>query len=135
MRESRTYEASVENLSPAMDFFSDGLTEAGVSLKSIMQLQIAFEELFVNVANYAYPDKNGKVTVSFDFSDNTAEIEISDAGIPFNPLAKPDPDLAETLEKREPGGLGVFMAKELTDEQFYVREDGMNKITIRKRMG
>lgn len=103
------------------------------------QLDIALEELFVNVAHYAYPDatpdRPGEVRVSYTYSAEPPSItvEIEDEGIPFDPLSRPDAVTPTSIEDVPIGGLGILMAKRSVDEMRYERTDGTNVVTITKR--
>ena len=103
------------------------------------QLDIALEELFVNVAHYAYPDatpeRPGEVRVSYTYSAEPPSItvEIADEGIPFDPVARPDAVAPKSIEDARIGGLGILMAKKSVDEMSYERVDGTNVVTITKR--
>lgn len=103
------------------------------------QLDIALEELFVNVAHYAYPDatpdRPGEVRVSYTYSAEPPSItvEIEDEGIPFDPLSRPDAVTPKSIEDVPIGGLGILMAKRSVDEMRYERTDGTNVVTITKR--
>ena len=102
-------------------------------------LDIALEELFVNVAHYAYPDatpdRPGEVCVSYTYSAEPPSItvEIEDEGIPFDPLSRPDAVMPTSIEDVPIGGLGILMAKRSVDEMRYERTDGTNVVTITKR--
>lgn len=103
------------------------------------QLDIALEELFVNVAHYAYPDatpdRPGEVRVSYTYGAEPPSItvEIEDEGIPFDPLSRPDAVTPKSIEDVPIGGLGILMAKRSVDEMRYERTDGTNVVTITKR--
>lgn len=103
------------------------------------QLDIALEELFVNVAHYAYPDatpdRPGEVRVSYTYSAEPPSItvEIEDEGIPFDPLSRPDAVTPTSIEDVPIGDLGILMAKRSVDEMRYERTDGTNAVTITKR--
>jgi anti-sigma regulatory factor (Ser/Thr protein kinase) len=101
------------------------------------RLELAVEEALVNVFNYAYAGQAhaGAVTCRVMVETDGLTVEIVDEGPPFDPLARPDPDTALELEQRQPGGLGIFMIRQLTDEVNYRREAGQNVLTIRMRMG
>lgn len=101
------------------------------------RLELAVEEALVNVFNYAYARQPnpGAVTCRVGVEADGLTVEIVDEGPPFDPLARPDPDTALTLEQRQPGGLGIFMIRQLTDEVSYRREEGQNVLTIRMQKG
>lgn len=97
-------------------------------------IQISVEELFVNIASYAYPPGEGKVMIECREEHEPAAITIvfRDRGIPFDPLAKPDADITQSADERSIGGLGIFMVKDTMDQVDYAYEDGMNVLTVRK---
>ena len=92
------------------------------------------EELFVNIASYAYPSGEGEVIVQCRTEQNPSAITIRfrDRGTPFDPLNKPDADITLSAEERQIGGIGIFMVKELMDGVDYAYRDGENILTIRK---
>jgi anti-sigma regulatory factor (Ser/Thr protein kinase) len=99
-----------------------------------MQISIAVEELFVNIAHYAYVPDTGEVTISIEIHDDPgmAEITFTDRGIPYDPLEKYDPDVSLSAEKRKIGGLGIYMVKKSMDLMKYEYTDGCNIVTICK---
>ncbi len=114
-----------------MNIFVEGnLEEAGCSMKNQMKIMVALEELFVNVAHYAYEDGDGKVSVSFDLDGDNMILTLKDSGKPFDPLAKADPDISLSAEEREIGGLGIYMVKKSMDDVQYEYTDGCNIVTI-----
>ncbi len=129
-----TLAATVENINAATDFVSEKLEEMGCAMKAQMQISIAVDELFANIANYAYPDGQGQATVRVDQSEDgkRAVITFIDSGIPYNPLEKEDPDTTLSAEDRPIGGLGIFMVKKSMDDMAYRFEDGQNMLTIIK---
>ena len=131
-----TVKAKVHNLSRVLAFINKELDSAGCSKKSTFQIDVAVEELFVNIANYAYAPGSGDVTISITISGvpAVAEITLLDSGVPYDPVAKSDPDVTLDAEKRTIGGLGIFMVKQSMDEMLYERRDDLNLTTIRKRI-
>ena len=131
-----TVEAQISHIPDVTGFVDGQLEQLGAGLKQQMAIDVAMDELFTNIASYAYPASAGSVTVRFDFdpSDRSAVITLIDSGIPFNPLEKPDPDITLPAEKREIGGLGIFLVKKTMDEVTYRREGDRNVLTIRKRI-
>lgn len=129
-----TVEAKTENLEQVLRFVNEQLETCDCPMRAQMQLEVAVEELFVNIAHYAYPNGTGKATVRFDFdgSTGTARITFADGGVPFDPLAKSDPDVTLSAEERQIGGLGIYMVKKSMDEITYDYKDGQNILTIRK---
>ena len=129
-----TVQAVIDNLSQVLDFIDTELENAGCGMKSQMQIDIAVEELFVNVSHYAYAPGTGDITVGIRFSSDPdlAEIILKDSGVPYDPLAKEDPDIALSAEEREVGGLGIYMVKKSMDFMKYEYTDGHNIVTIGK---
>ena len=129
-----TMMASVANLPKAQVFMNAVLKEGGCPPRARMQLNIAFEEMFVNVAHYAYFPKQGDITIRCEIlpEPRCVQITLIDGGVPYDPLAKDDPDITLSVEKRKVGGLGIFMVKKSMDEVEYRYEDGKNIFTMRK---
>ena len=121
-------DAKVDNLPQVLSFVDEELEKAECSMKGQMQIDIAVEEIFVNVASYAYEDKIGSCTVQVDADPATSYVTITfiDEGIPYNPLAKEDPDVTLSAEEREIGGLGIFSVKKSMDTTAYERKDDKN---------
>ena len=97
-------------------------------------MRMAVEELYVNVTLYAYPSGDGWVEIRGRVEDGTATFRLIDGGKPFDPLAKPDPDILLSGEERGIGGLGIYMVKTMVDEAEYVYRDGCNQLTLRKQL-
>lgn len=129
-----TLEAKVENLDEVLSFVDGHLEEIGCMPKIQMQIDIAVEELFVNIAHYAYKPKTGPATVRVDVEKAPLAVTITfiDHGIPYDPLAKADPDVTLSAAEREIGGLGIFMVKKSMDDIEYEYRDGQNILKIRK---
>ena len=129
-------EAAVENLSQVAEFVDGHLEEAGCPLKAQMQIDIAVEEIFVNIAHYAYNPEVGKATVRVEVTEEPVTVTITfvDQGIPYDPLAKEDPDVTLSAEEREIGGLGIFMTKKTMDDVSYEYKDGQNILTLKKKL-
>jgi anti-sigma regulatory factor (Ser/Thr protein kinase) len=127
-------EALTENLPQVLSFLDEQLEAAGCPMKIQMQIDIAVEEIFVNIAHYAYNPEIGtaKVRVEVLGDPPTVDITFIDQGIPYDPLAKADPDVTLSAEERQIGGLGIFMVKKTMDDVVYHYEDGKNILTIRK---
>ena len=129
-----TVKAQENNLYQVLDFVDGELESAGCSAKSRLQIDVAVEELFINIARYAYAPETGDAAVAIDIQGEppAAEITLSDSGMPFDPFSKEDPDISLSAEKRPVGGLGVLMVKKTMDEVHYEYSDGLNITTIRK---
>ena len=105
-------------------------------MKAQMQIDVAVEELFVNIASYAYQPGVGSATVRLETEQEplTVAITFIDRGVPYDPLAKADPDVTLSAEEREIGGLGIYMVKKSMDGMAYQYKDGQNILTIRKKL-
>lgn len=129
-----TVKADISQLDQVLSFADGILEEIDCPMKTQMQLDIAIEELFVNIANYAYPDGEGNVVIEVEADSSTKSVQIvfEDEGIPYNPLEKEDPDISLSAEDRPIGGLGIFMVKKSVDDMSYEYKDGKNRLTIKK---
>jgi anti-sigma regulatory factor (Ser/Thr protein kinase) len=129
-----TVEALKENLDTVIDFVNGFLEEAGCTMKFQMQVDLCVEEMFVNIASYAYG--SGKGDAEIDISQTGEEISITliDSGKPYNPLEKEDPDVSLSALDREIGGLGIFLVKKTMDSVSYEYTDGKNIFTMAKKM-
>ena len=131
-----TVDAKIENLDEVLAFV-DGILEANdCPIKIQMQMDIAVEEIFVNIAHYAYAPNSGKATISatFDTRNRVVSFSFIDSGVPFDPLQKKDPDISQKLEDRKIGGLGIYMVKQSMDNVRYEYRDGLNILTIEKKI-
>ncbi len=127
-------EALIENLDQVLAFVDEEIDKLDCSVKIRTQIDIAVEELFVNIAHYAYNPETGPATVRVEVEKDPPAISITfiDHGIPYDPLAKADPDITLSAEEREIGGLGIFMVKKSMDSIDYEYKDGQNILHIRK---
>ena len=129
-----TVEARTENLEQVIAFIEKNLEAADCPVKAQTQICVAAEEVFVNIASYAYAPGTGDAVISMAVADGTAEIVFRDRGMPFDPLAKPDPDVTLAADQRQIGGLGIYMVKKSMDEVLYRYENGENVLTVRKSL-
>ena len=136
MAELKLDEARVDRLDEVLAFVDGVLEQLDCPLKAQMQLDVAVEELFVNIASYAYAPGTGPAALRVDVEEEGRVVAITfvDQGVPYDPLAKPDPDITLSAEERQPGGLGIFMVKRSMDDMAYRREGDSNVLTIRKRL-
>ena len=132
----KTFPAKTEALSEVIGFVEETLEGFGCPMKTQMAICVAMEEVFVNVAHYAYPGSQGDMTLSigFDEESRTMTFRMTDQGVPFDPLQKPDPDITLSAEEREIGGLGIFIAKKTMDSLSYAYENGENTLTMIKKL-
>ena len=129
-------EARTENLGEVLGFVDALLEEHNCRAKPQIQINVAVEEIFVNIAHYAYTPNTGSARISVDFEGDPESVVItfSDTGMPYDPLAKEDPDITLSVSERQIGGLGVYMVKKSMDEVFYEHRDGCNIFTIKKQI-
>ena len=133
---NRTFPANTESLPDVLGFVEENLEGFGCPVKIQMAVCVAIEEVFVNIAHYAYPDGDGDMTlhIGFDEKSRTVTFRMTDKGVPFDPLKKPDPDITLSAEDREIGGLGIFIAKKTMDSISYSYENGENILTMIKKI-
>jgi len=130
--------AELSRLDDVLAFLEQILEENDCPLKVVTQICVSVEEIFVNIANYAYPDEVGECMLDVEIASGglnettKVQIDISDSGIPFDPLAKEDPDIALSAEDRQIGGLGIWMVKQSMDQVTYRYEDDKNKLMLVK---
>jgi sigma-B regulation protein RsbU (phosphoserine phosphatase) len=129
-----TIDAKTENLTCVFDFLKEHLDARGCSARNQAQIKLAAEEIFVNVANYAYNPNVGPVTVRLAVKGDVATVTFIDNGVPYDPTAKPDPDVTLPAVERSIGGLGIYMAKNSMDSVSYEYKDGQNVLHMQKRI-
>lgn len=129
--------ATKENLETVTAFLDEILDEKDCPLKIRLQIDLALEEMYINIANYAYTPKTGEMElrVEFDEAERELTLVLIDSGIPYDPLAKKDPDVTLSAEKRKIGGLGIYLVKKTMDSMMYERRDGRNIVTMKKKFG
>lgn len=127
-------EARTENLSEVTAFVESCLEDSACSVKTQMQIALAVEEIYINVASYAYAPGTGSVTVQVEHTPELLVITFIDGGVPYDPLAKPDPDITLSAQERQIGGLGIFMTKKFMDDVAYAYRDGKNVLTLTKHL-
>ena len=127
-------EATKANLDKVLSFIDGHLENNACSMKSQMQIDLAVEEIFVNIANYAYDPETGPATVRVEVNPDHSNVSITfiDHGVPYDPLAKDDPDITQSAEDRAVGGLGIFLVKKTMDDIRYEYVNGSNILTIVK---
>ncbi len=123
--------AEPENLGPLLEFTRKRVMERGFDEGAADRIELAMEEVLVNVINYAYPETPGVIELRFLKADGRGlSIEVGDRGIPFDPLAAPEADTTAALEDRNIGGLGIFFVRRIMDRVEYRREEGRNILTL-----
>jgi sigma-B regulation protein RsbU (phosphoserine phosphatase) len=133
---NKTFPAKTQSLTDVVDFVEETLGGFECPMKTQMAICVAIEEVFVNVASYAYGEGSGDVTldIGFDEANRDVTFRLIDQGVPFDPLQKPDPDITLAIEERQVGGLGIFIVKKTMDTVHYAYEDGKNILTMIKKI-
>ncbi len=131
----KTFEADDKNLAEVIEFVKSPVQDE-LTLEIENKVELAVEEIFVNVAHYAYGENTGTVTItsSLETEPKRLCVEFCDQGIPFDPLAKPDPDITLSAEDRKIGGLGIFLTKKIMDKVEYRYENGSNILYFEKNL-
>lgn len=131
-----TVPAKTDRLVQVWNFIEEELNKTDCTAKVKMQIRVAVEEIYVNIANYAYHPKEGNTTIRYLVKGVPKHVLIQfiDFGTPYNPLKKEDPDITLSAEGRKAGGLGIWMAKKMMDQISYQYEDEKNILTLKKRI-
>ncbi len=128
--------AELSGLDEVLSFVEEGLSQTGCPPKLMTQIVVSVEEIFVNVANYAYKAESGdcrmELCVCGEGAKRTMKLLVTDEGEPFDPLAKQDPDITLSADQREIGGLGIWMVKQTMDEVTYQYVNQKNELTLIK---
>ena len=126
--------ATIENIEVVTDFVNEQLEALDCPMKAQIQIDVAIDELFGNIAHYAYNPDVGDATVRVEVIEDPLAVVITfiDNGVPYDPLAKEDPDTTLSAEEREIGGLGIYMVKKSMDDIIYEYKDGQNILKIKK---
>ena len=133
---NQTFPAKTDALPDVLGYVEQALERFECPMKIQMALCVAIEEVFVNVAHYAYGDGEGDMDLEIGFDDESRVItfRMADKGVPFDPLKKPDPDITLSAEERDIGGLGIFITKKTMDSISYAYENGENILTMTKKL-
>ena len=129
-------EAKRENLLEVQSFIDEQLEEVGCPMTTQIAIDVAVEELFVNIASYAYDQGEGVAVVQVKVLQDPLSVEITfiDNGIPFNPLEQAEPDTHQSAEDRPAGGLGIFLVKKTMTMVEYEYKNGQNILRIKKSL-
>lgn len=133
-QQEKTFSAQNENLSAVIGFVEQELEKAECPPKVMMQISLCVEELFTNVANYAYPGGSGDVTFAIACHEGEMSLRITDSGVPFDPLKQDNPDVTLSAEERSIGGLGIFLVKKTMDELHYEYKNKQNILSMKKKL-
>lgn len=129
-----TVDATVDNIASVTDFVDEQLEAFGCPVKTKMQIDIAIDELFGNIAHYAYKPDVGTATVRVEVKENPLAVIITfiDHGVQYDPLSAEEPDTTLSAQERKIGGLGIYIVKKSMDEITYEYKDGQNILKIKK---
>ena len=128
--------AKVELIDQMINPIISSLEEIAIEHKKVYQVTLALEEIFANIAKYAYPSNDGMIDISYEISEDKKQLKIviRDKGIAFNPLAKEDPDLDASVAERKIGGLGIYIVKNIIDDIKYQRINNENVLELIKQL-
>ena len=131
-----TLDAVTDNITKVTEFVDEQLEELGCPMKAQMQIDIAIDELFSNIAHYAYNPEVGPATVRVEVAEDPMAVVVTfvDHGVQYDPLAREDPDTTLSAEERDIGGLGIYMVKKSMDDITYEYKDGQNILKIKKNL-
>ena len=131
-----TVEATVESIPVITEFVDEQLAQYNCPMKAQAQIDIAIDELFSNIVHYAYHPGTGPATVRVEVVEEPLSVVITfiDQGVPYDPLAKADPDVTLSAQDREIGGLGIYIVKKNMNEITYEYKDGKNILRIKKNI-
>ena len=129
-------EAKTDNLTKVLEFVDNELERLNCPMKIQLQINVAVEEIFVNISNYAYHPEIGEATIQVEVEDEplTVCLTFIDNGVPYDPLAKNDPDVTLSAEERQIGGLGIFIVKKSMDDVSYEYKDGKNILRLKHKL-
>ncbi|EKD40519.1 MAG: anti-sigma regulatory factor [uncultured bacterium] len=122
--------ADLENLERTRTLVSECASAQHFGAARVSEIELALEEAFANICNYAYAGQPGEIEVNCFAEDGGMVIELTDSGISFDITIVDDPDITADLSEREPGGLGIFLIRELIDEVVYRREGDKNILRL-----
>ena len=134
--DSLTIAAKTESLDTVNDFVEEKLASYECPMRTMLQIRLAIEEIFVNIASYAYAPAEGEAEVRCEVLQDPLRVVVQflDGGKPFDPLAKEDADTSEEALMSREGGLGILLVKTTMDDVQYSYEDGKNILTIMKKL-
>lgn len=128
--------AALDQLERVQSFVEELLEDVDCPMRELFQINVAVEEIFVNIASYAYPEGGGEAEISVEVAENPRRVIVCfrDGGTPFDPLQKEDADTSPEALERRTGGLGILMVKKTMTAMRYERLDGKNVLTIEKEL-
>ena len=134
MNKTMTVDATIENLYPILDVVDEELAKVNCDKTLIADINVCIEEIFVNIASYAYGENTGQAEIDLEITKKEFIMVFRDSGTPYNPLARANPDIELSAEERGIGGLGIFMVKEMMDSVTYEYKEKKNCLRITKNI-
>ena len=127
-------QAVTSNWQQVYNFLNQNMRNTGINYKLTSKILLASEEIFVNIASYAYPDSLGNVNIKYDYNPNDFKVGIQfiDEGTPFDPTSFLNFNTSKDISERRIGGLGIFMVKKTMDTMEYFYKSGKNNLIISK---
>lgn len=134
LRKEITVDSKIENVETLTAFIDDALAPYDPSMRAMMQIDVAVDELFSNVVHYS---GSQQMTLVLEVKEDvlTASLTFIDDGVEYDPLKKDDPDVTLSAEERKIGGLGIYLVKKTMDDIVYKREGNKNILKIEKKLG
>ena len=131
-----TVEAIIDNIPAVTAFVDEKLEALNCPMRAETQIDVAIDELFSNIAKYAYHPDTGPATVRVEVENDPLAVVITfiDNGIPYDPLSHNDPDTTLSAEARSIGGLGIYLVKKTMDDITYEYKNGQNILRIKKEL-
>jgi len=129
----KVFPAKIEMYDEFRDYVDAYLEANDCNMATMMKIDVCLEEIFANIAHYAYDGKEGDMTFQIDHIDDYFKFVFIDAGMYFDPLKKDDPNIDASAEERDIGGLGIFMVKKMMDSVEYEYKDNKNILTLTKK--
>ena len=128
------FPANYEGIEAAQQHIQNVLEAAGCSAKTAFQVDVAAEEIMVNIVEYSGIDETDSIHISYEVENNTLKLTFADKGVPYNPITKDPPDLSPEVRLNTTGGLGIYMVKQTMDDLSYEHTNGENRLTIVKKL-
>lgn len=130
----KKFQAKENQLTEVLQFVEKEMEAHELPMKLAMQISVCVEEIFINIARYAYAKAEEDVTLGIQYEENELTMRFVDHGIPFDPLLKKDPDISLSADERKIGGLGIFIVKKTMDDVAYEYKNGKNILTVKKKI-
>lgn len=130
---SKSFSAKLDELYSMLEYIDHVARQAQFGELDLGKIQVACEEVLVNVIDHAYKGKSGVIEIEcIECDPKGIKIRIVDQGVSFNPLQYKEVDVAAPLEEREIGGLGLLIARHFMDDIDYERKAKNNILTMKK---